>query len=428
MSRRVLRTGPVFLLIFFLCATFAYASSSWQVGMIILTDIQKSNLEVGMRLYERFSAQFTTKNLSAIESQAVRNRMLQTALVEAERLAFESTKKNDGVTVSIPYPKPQNNSVGDTIPITWSLLPVPKSLEQSVREGEGIVLEHLVHMHSLDQIIIVSLMSMDRFTRLVLQEFTAHTTVLRTMFDRIAQPQDVSQMILEAMVASASTFNRTAVGALHFTSSALGVKILLNETTPVVPEVILFVEPGNYSVKATARGHEPLFKTIQVVQNTISFVDLPMKKLVSGPLLIQSPQGEASLTILPDFMTTLPHLLLEQELPLLYRAEKTGFITIDSQLMDRQSVLELRFTPDWMTMENTLNRQKDAFYASLGRTLLLVGLSVAMESVSRAASTTIDRSAWQPAVLASAGLMGVSLTDTIFRLFAYYQKTQYISR
>ncbi len=427
MSRRVLRTGSVVLLTFFICVTLVHASS-WQVGMIVLSATQNPDSDIGNRLYERFTAEFTSKVLTTNESLAITDRLEQTSLVDSERVVYESTKKNDGVVTPLQRPNPQDYGIGDEVPIVWSIVPIPELLKQSIAEGDGIVLEHIAHMHALDQILVVSIIDMDRFIRLVIQAFTTHTGVIRSVYDRIAQPQDISQMLQDALVFNASIFYGEPVGAILLKSSVLGVTAMLNGTMPAVVEDILFIKPGLYRVEATANGHETFSREIMVEQDKLISVNLSLTKMVSSAFLVQSPEGKASFTMLPDSMTTLPHLFLQQELPVLFRAEKEGFLPIDGQISNKQSVLELRFTPEWMTMENTLSRQKDMFYASLGRTLLLVGLSVGMESFSRAASTTFDRAAWQPAVLASAGLMGVSLTDTLFRLFAYYQKTQYISR
>jgi hypothetical protein len=396
--------------------------------MIIIDNSQNADSDVGKRLYELFTTQFSTKKLSATDERAVQDRLSYTALVETERLVFESMQKNDGKVTPLKLPTPLVDSLGDEITIEWSLVPIPQLFRQSIADGDDILLAHMAHVQDLDQILVVSVMKMDRFIRLIIEDYTVHTGILRVLFDRIAQPQDISQLIQDAMVLSASVFHGSPVGAVLVKSSVLGVSATLNNTISVVPENIIFVEPGIYNLQATANGYETRLQEIQVVQDELVSIDLTLTKMEGGPLLVQSPQGQATFTILPDSTTTIPHLFLQQETPVVFRAEKKGFLPIEGQLVNTQNIMELRFIPEWMTMDNTLVRQKDAFYASLGRTLLLVGLSIGMESLSRAASTTLTNNAWQPAVLASAGLMGVSLTDTLFRLFAYYQKTQYISR
>lgn len=82
----------------------------------------------------------------------------------------------------------------------------------------------------------------------------------------------------------------------------------------------------------------------------------------------------------------------------------------------------------YISIEGSLLEAQKRFYSSFGKTLLLTGVAIALQSITTTfATTALERSYYQPFILAGVGFAGVSGIDSLFQLFAYYRKTKYSS-
>jgi hypothetical protein len=396
--------------------------------MVCLTDGRVVDVSLPSRLYNRNSSQFSLKTLSPEESQAFSAKLSRKSQLELERQLNAALLKNDGVQSIKPSVSPGAPSISAQMETLWISPAYPIALFEAISRQDPIVLGHLYQMHELDQLFIAYATSFEGFTRLRIFTLGSQNGKIRMLFDKISLPQETENLLDQAVMAMAPELSGGPVGAVVFSTSASGVQISIDGTGVLAQHGYNFLYPGKYLVKAEAMGFRRFQTWIQVLPNELLNVELPLESLHQGPLLIESPQGASSVWIQPDVRVSAPFLLIQPEIPFTYQARKEGFLPVSGHMLMNESVLTLQFEPEWMSLGLTVERTKDAFYASLGRTLLAFGLTVALDSLSRGISATVaDQVVWQPVVLAGAGALGVSFFQTVSRLFAYYRKTQYIS-
>jgi|GEM_PF-3812961 len=426
MIRRKSRLGFLFLILT-VCLCGAQASV-WRVGMICLTDGRVVDVSLPSRLYDRNSSQFPLKTLSHEESQAFSARLLRKSQLEVEKQLNATLLKNDGVQDLKPLVTSGTPVVSTQMETLWISPSFPITLSEAITRQDPLVLGHLYQMHELDQLFIAYATAFEGFTRLRIFTLESQYGKTRMLFDKISLPQETETLLDQAVMAMAPELSGGPVGAVVFPTTASGVKISIDGVGVLSQQGYVFLNPGKYLVKAEAMGYREFQTWIQVLPNEVLNIELPLETLDQRPLLIASPQGVSSVWIQPDVRVSAPFLLLQPKVPFTYQARKEGFLPLSGHMYVNESVLTLHFEPEWMSLEVTVDRTKDAFYESLGRSLLAFGLTVALDSLSRGISATVaDQVVWQPAVMAGAGVMGVSFFETVFRLFAYYRKTQYIS-
>lgn len=427
MIRRESRLGFLFLILA-LCMAGAQASA-WRVGMVCLTEGRVVDESLSDRLYNRVSSQFPRKNLLPEESQAISARLSSQTQLEAENLAHEALIKNDGVPPARQLASAVNPVIPGQLETLWIYPTFPESLFKAIAAQDPLVLSHLYRTHGLDQFFVAYATVFEGFTRLRIFTFESKSGQVRVLFDRIALPQETESLLDQVVMALAPGFLGGPAGAVTFSTSVTGVQISIDGLGIIPQHGYTFFSPGKHFVRAEAMGYKEFQTWIQILPGELLVVELPLELINPGPLLMVSPQGASSLWIKPDLRVSVPFLWIQPEMPFTYQVRKEGFLPISGHMYVQESVLTLHFEPEWMSLAVTLDRSKDAFYASLGRTVLAFGLTIAADSFSRAISVTVaDQVAWQPFILAGAGALGVSFFDTISRLFAYYRKTQYISQ
>jgi len=415
------------LLIFILCLSSGYASV-WRVGMAFVTDGQIFDVSFADRLFERLSAQFPQKKLSTDESLAIESKLLHKMQFKAEKTTHNLLLKSDGELKSKSVDAPVPVKAPVLIDTFWIDLEYPKSLSTSIISQDPIVLGHLLQLHDLDQLIVANATEFGGFTRLRISTYGQPFAPGSELLDRIALPQETENLLDQAVIALAKGFYGGSVGAVIFSSVVAGISIHV-DGGEIPQRGYSFIAPGTHLVEATALGYQKFKTWVEVLPDGILTVDIPLEPLNQSPILISSLQGACSFWIQPDLHVSLPFLWTQPEIPFIYKARKDGFLPISGQIYVREPTLTLDFNADWMDSNTMMGRSKNAFYTSFGRTLLAFGLMVCTDSISRAISVSAtDLVAWQPVVLAGAGILGVSLIDTISRLFAYYRKTQYISQ
>ena len=87
--------------------------------------------------------------------------------------------------------------------------------------------------------------------------------------------------------------------------------------------------------------------------------------------------------------------------------------------------IEINLNPLWMEQGVIIRSSQNKFYQALGRSLILAGGTILVDTLSR---TFSQQPLWQPLVWATLGAFALSTFDASYQLFAYYQKTKYSSQ
>jgi hypothetical protein len=264
---------------------------------------------------------------------------------------------------------------------------------------------------------------------MAVQNYHTDTMILENIFDRIALPQDSGSMLPLALLALAAEFKGMEVGAVSLQGMLPGEKTYIDDDPTPVTNDPIFLSVGTHRIHVEAYGYENLDIQVEIESDVLKQLPLSMVKKETPPMLITSPFGNTQIALSTQSPVDVPFKWEHQQIPLIYHAEKTGFLPIANQMDTQSEELVLEFSPAWMTTGLTLNRPKDMLYGSLGRSILMVGMTFLMETLAQSIGGSNGNDvAWQPVILFSQAATGVSLVDTILRLFAYYEKTQYSSR
>ncbi|MHC1693307.1 MAG: hypothetical protein AB9828_09815 [Sphaerochaetaceae bacterium] len=397
--------------------------------MVVLVGDSESHRTISQEFLRRCTQLFTTRRISQSEGDYFQERIEQAFVLQKQTEQHEAITGQEGDPVEIePLEKP-DLSYANPLPVIWSSIDVDGIPGSAVVEGRPGILEYLTHKNNLDQLVVCSVTSLEGFTHMVVRNYHTDTMVLENIFDRITLPQDSDSMLPLALLALATEFKGMEVGAVSLQGMLPGKKTYIDDDPTPVTNDPIFLSIGTHRIHVEAYGYENLDIQVEIESDVLKQLPLSMVKEETPPMLITSPFGNTRITLSTQSPVDVPFKWEHQQIPLIYHAEKTGFLPIANQMDTQSEELVLEFSPAWMTTGLTLNRPKDLLYGSLGRSILMVGMTFLMETLAQSIGGSSGNDvAWQPVVLFSQAATGVSLVDTILRLFAYYEKTQYSSR
>lgn len=416
--------GRVRLLVVVLLLTFSATLNavSWEVGFIGVdrTGSSRDTLEEISALYKNYFTMLPVDEHVQSVVQTRLNRNQRTALL---REAHQGLQAAGGVASTIELPPQTEEKFDSPLSVTWHTVQSSVALADAVAAGDMIIGRYLALVNDLDELVVVSLDNLDTFTRLKVQRYLAQETEMELLFDRLASAEELDKLIIQSLFALAPRFFGREAGALAVSSSVPLTSVRLNGEAVAHWDMIV-VPVGSYELSASAFGYEDVQVRCEVHANEICVVEPVFIEKEGSPLLITSRFGQADITINGE-EHTLPFLLEQQKTPFVYEAKKEGYRTVVDHVSEGEKHLSISWRPVFLEPQTTILRAQEAFYHSLARTLLGGSLTIAIDSLGHAGS---NLQSWQPFVIAGAGVTAVSLADTIIRLFAYYQKTQYSSQ
>lgn len=347
--------------------------------------------------------------------------VVQTRLNRNQRNAL--LREAGGVASTIELPPQTEEQLDSPLTVTWHTVQSSVALADAVAAGDIIVGHYLTLANDLDELVVVSLDNLDTFQRLNIKRYIAQGTEMELLFDRIAGAEELDKLIIQSLFALAPHFFGREAGALAVNSSVPLTSVHLNGEAVAHWDMIV-VPAGSYELSASAFGYEDVQVRCEVRANEICVVEPVFIEKEGSPLLITSRFGQAGIMIDGE-EHAMPFLLEQHKTPFAYEAKKEGYRTVIDHVPEGEKHLSISWRPLFLEPQTTIPRAQEAFYHSLARTLLGGALTIAIDSLGHASSNV---QSWQPFVIAAAGVTAVSLADTIIRLFAYYQKTQYSSQ
>ncbi len=310
---------------------------------------------------------------------------------------------------------------------TWEALELPHVVTRALASGDTAVADFIMKSHRLEALLICVLEPLESIYRLRIDEFRSDGSVVN-IYETVTLRADEENAVLTALLPILSYYGSQDAGVVSIQSNTPGLSLDINgeEFPQHTQHIVLPV--GTYELHATAPEREERVYTIDLASGEIVSLDINLPVLSGNPLLITS-YHTLDIVIPQITQTQVPVLIQEISPPFVVYARKQGEPVRTIHVAESTEEIYLSLQPPWMDSVHGSMRSQSAVYASLGRTLLLGGLTVLIDSISRSmASYTGSTSPWQPALIASSGALALSLFDTGVRLFAYYQKTKYSSR
>ncbi len=304
-------------------------------------------------------------------------------------------------------------------------LDLDPSLIEALVARDSVVADYVMRSENLDITLVLVQEPFHSLSRVRVVSFQSDGQIT-TLFSEVMVPKEVPEQLNQMLIAIVNSFNENRLGAITITNTIAGLQLFLDGNQIDHRDPLMFLSPGTYQLTASAQGMQFSSQTIIVREGEIIPVTLSFEQEKPNPMLITTTSAASSISINGEGMQSVPFVLTDTSPPVVITAIEPRFRPTGIHLIDHQEEILLSLEPVWYTVEHTAIREQRKVYASLGRTLLAGALAILFDTLSR--SVAGPRDLWQPMVLAAGGAAAVSFTDTAFRLFAYYQKTQYSSR
>lgn len=422
----------ILLPLFIFAMTILPAATPVRIGFVGIDKTRTSTNHIE-KIFSLLAAQddsdfFYEKYRALISNRIMRNQDLSNLTKRHETIeeadgnseAFEQSK-------ALVTPAEVNAQSSSSV-VEWIQLDISSTLARALVIQDMTVSDYVLKSNQLDLLIICVIEPLDTLVRLRIREFQSDG-VSRILYEGIAVPSEVRTLVPEAIVTTISAYKRSSIGLLQLEQVSPGLTVAVDGEQVEIQDTLLVLEEGTRNLVFSALGFKSRAITVEIQSESVQEVEIALSRIDGPPLLITSDSGMAEITIPYVLTKQVPVVWESQQYPFVLYAQEEGRRLLTVQHAQPVEEVNISLHPLWMVPVYGTAREQEAMYASLGRTMLLGGLTIILDSVSRSvASYTDDLRMWQPAILGAAGAMAVSLFDTGTRLFAYYQKTKYSSR
>jgi hypothetical protein len=314
-------------------------------------------------------------------------------------------------------------SVSDT-PQVISLQLDP-SLVTALVQKDALVADYVLRSEQLDIVIVLVQEPFQELARVRAISFRSDGQIL-THFSEVMLPQTVPQSLNRVLLAIIQNYSTHRMGAIELTDRVAGLQLYLDGKQIEFRDSLILIPSGTFQLTASAPGMQSIDKQITVQDEEVLSVTLPFEQVDAKPILVTSTSATSLISRDGESAQPVPAVISDMYPPFVLYATEDGFRATGMHVHNEQHDMLFSLEPEWYTVSHTAIREQREVYASLGRTLVAGALAILFDTLSRSALSSHDL--WQPFVLAASGAAAVSFTDTAFRLFAYYRKTQYSSR
>jgi hypothetical protein len=366
---------------------------------------------------------FATNALSQIACEESFREKIEERLNRQEYLkyleeAHKQIAKGDGQTPQGEY-EPLVVEFEETIAGEWIYLKLPFELIKGVEGGEAILIDYILSSNALDTLLIFKIERLDRFYRLRL------ILLDELLYDAIVEPQELSTLTGDLFITLLNRLVDPKIALLGVEGLSSTISLTIDgEKRDSYDRFIPLVE-GDYMVRGVAPGYLPFEKKVTLEAGSINPFTLTLEAIDPTPLLLTSITGSPTVQISDGLVASLPLVWPNQRPPYTLYATQEGRLPLVKQVGTAVGEIEINLNPLWMEQGVIIRSSQNKFYQALGRSLILAGGTILVDTLSR---TFSQQPLWQPLVWATLGAFALSTFDASYQLFAYYQKTKYSSQ
>lgn len=407
------------------CALPATATEHFRIGLINPPPSRHEVHDFTQLLEENLAS----ISLSESMLDAYRSRLEMRANIEFLKKQHQLLAEQSKDTADIDHTNEREDYMTNPVLHLITDVEYPQSLSEYINELDVQVLDYIARKNNLDVMLIVSSTPFDEFYRTRLFAYTASKQTLSRLFDKISIPSAQNDFPYEMLLEYAHYISDSSYGFLLFSSMVPGSTFFCSVHEHIWSAPAVLIPAKEHEIYISAVGYEPASHNVTIQKNEIKRVTLEQIRVATLPTLLYSTLGLSSFEILPSIDGRLPYIWQKPTYPFTISVEKFGFASYSAQVHEASSVLQFEPVPLWLTQiqDLAIGAQQEA-YASLGRSLLLIGAYVVTKTLPYAFGQASALSAWDPLSTAAGALAGCSLFDTTIKLFDYYRKTQYSSR
>lgn len=407
------------------CALPATATSNFRIGLISPPPSRHEVHDFTQLLEENLAS----ISLSESMLDAYRSRLDMQANIEFLKKQHQLLAEQSKDTADIDRTNTEKDYIPDPELHLIADIGYPESLSEYINELDVQVLDYIARKNNLDVMLLVSSTPFDEFYRTRLLAYTTSTQTLSRLFDKISIPSAQNEFSYAMLLECAHYISDSSYGFLLFSSMGPGSSFFCSAHEHLWSTPAKLLSAQEHEIHISAAGYEPVSHNVTIQKNEIRRVTLEQIRVATLPTLLYSTLGLSSFEILPSIDGQLPYIWQEPTYPFTISVEKFGFAPYSAQVHEASTVLQLEPVPLWLTQiqDLAIGAQQEA-YASLGRSLLLIGAYIVAKTLPYAFGQASALSAWGPLSTAAGALAGCSLFDTTIKLFDYYRKTQYSSR
>ena len=391
-------------------------ATSLRIGFLPIIAIESP---IGEQLYAFAASAIAEVASNELFKGAIENRLNQQSYLEYLEERHREISKGDGNP-----PKGLFEGVRiefeESLKSEWVYLQPSPTLVTGVKEGETIIIDHLLRSNSLDTLLVFRVDPFDRFYRLRL--------TLRggdSFYDAIVEPQELSSLKGELYLTLLNHLVDSQIALLKVDGVSSDTSLLVNGTKRDSYEGFIPLTAGEYLIEGEAPGYYPSEETIEIASGEIYPFLISLEAVPASPLLITSVTGKPTVQLSDGLVAPLPFIWPNQRAPYTIYATEPGRLPLVKQMGSAVGEIEIDLNPPWMEQGRAISDSQKKFYAALGRSLIMGAATILVDTMGR---TFSQEALWQPLVWATVGAFSISTFDAAYQLFAYYQKTKYSSQ
>ena len=285
--------------------------------------------------------------------------------------------------------------------------------------GDRMLLRYMCLQSGADIILIPIVSRLGDFNQVSLYRYSYASDEFSLIFERISMDSD--RFTESSVLRFASSFMDSNPVLIRLDNLVDGAYVRIDEKDLLIQNSYVLTTSGQHKLEIGALGHSSRLVSINAIPNAIIAFDAKLPAVVYSDLLIETnPSSTVKIDGLEIGQT--PLVLGSYSLPLTLRFEKDQYMGKNYAITETTKRIKIELKPEWMANQDILKKNKDRFYWSFARSILLFGSKLALglfNDGNNKVLSSLD--------MVFSGIITVSIVDTVGCLVDYFRHTEYIS-
>lgn len=291
---------------------------------------------------------------------------------------------------------------------------------EAMATGDIALLDMVCRVSEADLIVMPVVSDIQDFRHLRLYVYQRGSDYAEMVYEELVTKQSVRYPITCSMELGQKLCDEP-MALLYLEGIVDGSEVLVDGKKANVVESYIICTEGKHTVSISATGYREKSIEIELAADTVSSTDASLQAILFTGLQIESdPVADILIGGLPVGQT--PLRVETYSVPTSVRLMHEGYSDTVIGLTGKTDSISVALKPSWMADKDILKQNKDDFYASFARSLLIFGAKVFTRSMNDGDNTFLS-----VLDIAASGALTVSIVDMVGHLFDYYRQTEYIS-
>ena len=291
---------------------------------------------------------------------------------------------------------------------------------KALESGEVALLDMICRANEADLLVMPVISDIQNFKLLRLYVYQRGSDSLELVFEQIVS-RDSAYFPVESAMKLGQMLCGEPMAVLYLDKMVDGSEVSVDGRALNTVDSYILCEAGRRIIGLSATGYIEKYVSIDLPADSVSQIDASLQALLFGNLRIES-DPVADVLIGGVKMGSTPLLVESYSVPTSIRLSHEGYSDAVIGLTKKRDSISISLKPAWMADEDILKKNKDDFYGSFARSLLIFGAKIVTRTLNNGENTFLS-----VLDIAAGGALTVSIVDMVGCLIDYYRQTEYIS-